>query len=255
MGVPARVFSISLVGCAAIALAGCEASGTGGTSSSGAQASREPNAASLVSEARSSMRSASSVHVSGQLSRNGVPISVDANVTRSGDLAGTVGQHGASLQVIAASGKVYIQATPAFLREMKVPAAACATSCGKWLELTQARGRRADRRSQRSELADAADLRPGSEADLGWQHDGARAAGLAAASQRRRDRGRQLRRAALSAPVHQRQRQRRARGRDVLAVEFGAGAQAASGQPVANPERRLAAHLTGLHLPVPGMMS
>ena len=138
MGVPARVFSISLVGCAAIALAGCEASGTGGASSSGAQASREPNAASLVSEARSSMRSASSVHVSGQLSRDGVPISVDANVTRSGDLAGTVRQHGASLQVIAASGKVYIQATPAFLREMKVPAAACATSCGKWLELTQA---------------------------------------------------------------------------------------------------------------------
>ncbi len=138
MGVPARVFSISLAGCAALALLGCDASGSGGTSGAVAGAAREPSAASLLSAAQSSVRSASSVHVSGQLSRDGVLVSVNLNVARNGDLAGTVRQHGTPIQVVAASGKIYIHATPGFLREMKVPAAACATSCGKWLEFTQA---------------------------------------------------------------------------------------------------------------------
>jgi hypothetical protein len=138
MGVPARVFSISLAGCAALALAGCDASGSGGTSGSVAGAASEPSAASLVSAAQSSVRNASSVHVSGQLSREGVPVSVNLNVTRNGDLAGTVRERGTPLQVIAADGKIYIQASAAFLREMNVPAAACATSCGKWLEFTEA---------------------------------------------------------------------------------------------------------------------
>jgi len=138
MGVPARVFSISLAGCAALALVSCDASGSGGTTGTVAGAAREPGAARLVSAAQSSVRSASSVHVSGQLSRDGVPVSVNLNVTRDGDLAGTVRQAGTALAVIAADGNIYVQATPAFLREMKVPAAACATSCGKWLEFTQA---------------------------------------------------------------------------------------------------------------------
>jgi hypothetical protein len=138
MGVPARVFSISLAGCAALALVSCDAGGSGGTSGSVAGAAGEPSAASLVSAAQSSVRNASSVHVSGQLSQDGVLVSVSLNVTKNGDLAGTVRERGTPLQVIAAEGKIYIQATPALLAEMKVPAAACATSCGKWLEFTEA---------------------------------------------------------------------------------------------------------------------
>src|SRR5262249_49760966 len=96
-----------------------------------------PSAESLVSSVQSSVRKASSVHVSGQLSQNGMPVSVDLNVARNGDLAGTVRQHGTPLHVIAANSKIYIQATAAFLREMRVRAAACASACGKWFELTR----------------------------------------------------------------------------------------------------------------------
>jgi hypothetical protein len=143
MGVPARVFTIGLAGCAALALASCDpsgnnsASGTSGASSSATGAANEPSASSLVSSMQSSVRSASSVHVSGLLSRNGVPLGVDLNVARNGDVAGTIRQHGIPLQVIATNGKIYIEATPAFLREVRVPAAACASACGKWIALTQ----------------------------------------------------------------------------------------------------------------------
>lgn len=138
MAVPARVFAVGLVGCAALALLGCDASGSGGTraaSSMGRPAS-EPSAGSLASSMRSSVHSASSVHVSGQLLRNGVPFGLDLNVTRNGDAAGTISQRGTSLHVVAADSKIYLQVTPAFLREASMPASACATACGKWVEVT-----------------------------------------------------------------------------------------------------------------------
>jgi hypothetical protein len=139
MGMPARAFTVGLVGCAALALAGCDASGSGGTSAASSPMSRppgEPSAESLTSAMQNSVRSASGVHVSGQLSRDGVPLGVDLDVTRSGDAAGTISQHRTPLHVVAASSKIYIEVTPAFLREASMPAAACATACGKWIELT-----------------------------------------------------------------------------------------------------------------------
>jgi hypothetical protein len=141
MGVPARAFTVGLVGCAALALAGCEASGSSGTSaasSSTSGAANEPSAESLTSAMQSSVRNASGVHVSGQLSRDGVPLGVDLDVTRSGEAAGTISQRGTPLHVVAASSKIYIEVTAAFLRVASMPAAACATACGKWIELTQA---------------------------------------------------------------------------------------------------------------------
>jgi hypothetical protein len=97
----------------------------------------EPSPASLASSMQSSVHNASGVHVSGQLSRDGVPLGVDLDVTKGGDVAGTVSQRGTPLHVVAANSKIYIEVTPAFLREASVPAAACATACGKWIELTQ----------------------------------------------------------------------------------------------------------------------
>jgi hypothetical protein len=138
MAVPARVFTIGLVGCAALALLGCDASGSGGTSaaSSMTRPAHEPSAGSLTSSMQSSVHNASSVHISGQFSRNGVPFGVDLGVTRSGDAAGTISQRGTALHVVAADSKIYIQVTPAFLREASMPASACATVCGKWVEVS-----------------------------------------------------------------------------------------------------------------------
>jgi hypothetical protein len=139
MGVPARVFTVGLVGCAALALVSCDASGSGGTSAASSSMSgpaNEPSADSLHGLMQSSVHNASGVHVSGQLSRDGVPLGVDLNVTRNGDAAGTISQRGTPLHVVAASGKIYVEVTPAFLRETSMPAAACATACGKWVEFT-----------------------------------------------------------------------------------------------------------------------
>jgi hypothetical protein len=138
MAVPARVFTVGLVGCAALALLGCSASGSAGTraASSMSRPADEPSAGSLATSMRSSVQNASGVHISGQLSRSGVPFGVDLNVTRSGDAAGTISQRGTPLHVLAADSKIYLQVTPAFLREASMPASACATACGKWVEVT-----------------------------------------------------------------------------------------------------------------------
>jgi len=138
-GMPARAFVVGLAGCAALALAGCDASGSGETSavnSSKSRPAKEPSTESLTSSMQSSVRNASGVHVSGQLSRDGVALGVDLDVTRNGDAAGTISQHRTPLHVVAANSKIYIEVTPAFLREASMPAAACPAACGKWIELT-----------------------------------------------------------------------------------------------------------------------
>ena len=140
MAVPARVFTVGLVGCAALALLGCDVSGSGGTraASSMSRPASEPSAGSLASSMQSSVRNARSVHVSGQLLRNRVPFGVDLDVTRNGDAAGTISQRGTTLHVVAADRKIYLKVTPAFLREASMPASACATACGKWVEVSSA---------------------------------------------------------------------------------------------------------------------
>ena len=71
----AGVFTVGLVGCAALALLGCDSSGSAGTRAarSMSRSANEPSAGSLTSSMQSSVHNASAVHISGQLSRNGVP--------------------------------------------------------------------------------------------------------------------------------------------------------------------------------------
>jgi hypothetical protein len=136
MGVPARVLSAGLAGCAAIVIAGC--GGSGSTNSSVSPATTEPTSTALVTSMQTSVRQASSVHIAGHLSNNGTPISVNLDMHRNGDVAGSVSQNGAPFQVIGVSGRIYIKATRAFLQAVKAPTNACAVVCGKWLQLTQA---------------------------------------------------------------------------------------------------------------------
>ena len=85
---------------------------------------------------QSSVRQADSVHVDGKLTNNGVPISINLGMHRNGDISGTVSQNGAPFRIIALSSKIYIKATPSFLRQVRAPASACAVVCGRWLLLT-----------------------------------------------------------------------------------------------------------------------
>jgi len=111
-------------------------SGPASTTASGQPA--EPTSAALITSMQASVRQANSLHVSGHLASNGVPISVNLSMHRNGDVAGTESLNGAPFQVIGVHGTVYVKATRSFLQEVRAPASACAAACGKWLLVTPA---------------------------------------------------------------------------------------------------------------------
>jgi hypothetical protein len=119
-----KLLAFGLAGGAVIAAAGC-----------GSSTPSEPGSAALISSTEASIHHASSVHVDGAGSDNGLPVGVDVGINRAGDLNGTIREHGANLDVISASGKVYIKATPEVLKLSGAPASACTLVCGRWIEL------------------------------------------------------------------------------------------------------------------------
>jgi hypothetical protein len=121
-----------MTGCAVAVLATYGSSGTGTMIIRGV---REPSSAALVRSMQSAVRGASSVRVTGHLTQNGTPLGVDLGLSRNGDLAGTIIQNGAPAQVVAVAGEIYVQATPAFLLQIKAPGGSCAAVCGKWIQL------------------------------------------------------------------------------------------------------------------------
>ena len=132
MGVPARVLAAGMAGCAAVVLAG----GGIGSGAVTSRPAREPRLADLVKSMQTSVRGASSVRVTGHLTQNGTPLGVDLGLRRNGEMTGIIIENGAAAQVLAVAGKMYVQATPAFLQEMEAPAGACAAVCGEWIQLT-----------------------------------------------------------------------------------------------------------------------
>jgi len=108
------------------------------TSSAPSTAQAEPTSTALVTAMQASVRQASSVHISGNLTTGGTPISVNLGIHRNGEVSGTVSQNGAPFQVIGVANTIYIKATEQFLKQVKAPARACAVVCGKWLKLTSA---------------------------------------------------------------------------------------------------------------------
>jgi hypothetical protein len=115
----------------AIALAGCGGS-AGGSSASIPQRS----AATLVSQMKAAVDAATSMHLAGQLPNAGRPVALDLDVLRAGDLTGTITENGLPLQLIGSRGKVYVKATPAFLRDLKAPGGVCAVMCGKFVQMS-----------------------------------------------------------------------------------------------------------------------
>jgi hypothetical protein len=116
----------------AIALVGCSGSAAGGSAATAAPRS----AATLVSQMKAAVGAATSMHLVGQLPESGRPVTLNLGVLRAGDLAGTISGNGAALHLVGSRGKVYVQATPAFLRELKAPAAVCSVMCGKYVQLS-----------------------------------------------------------------------------------------------------------------------
>ncbi len=110
MGVSARIVTIGVAGGAIIVAAGCGSSAPS-SSAGGNGAAKAPSTSELTSSMRQSVSRADSVHVDGHLSNNGLPVTVNLNVTRNGGVSGTVSENGAPLQVVAVNSKVYFKAT------------------------------------------------------------------------------------------------------------------------------------------------
>lgn len=134
-----------------LALAGCGSAGAGGAARAGGAGSPvapEPPpttpkpqlaATALTADMKSAIRSASSVHISGQLMEGGKKVGLDVGVLRSGQLSGTITESGVPLEIIVIGGKAYVKATAAFLRELRAPAGVCGVICGKYVELPEAK--------------------------------------------------------------------------------------------------------------------
>jgi hypothetical protein len=118
-----------------LTLAACGSSG-GGTSSSAAPVSAQA----LAGRMRTAVEHAASTHLTGRLTKDGRAVALNVGVVRAGGLDGTISRGGPPLHLISASGKVYVQATRAFIRQLGVPAAICTIMCGKYVQLSGAQG-------------------------------------------------------------------------------------------------------------------
>lgn len=94
--------------------------------------------AATVAQMKTAVNAASSVHLDGVLRNSGRAVALDVGLLRSGEFAGTISSKGVPLTLIDTGGKIYVKATPAFLRELKVSSAVCSLMCGKFVELSGA---------------------------------------------------------------------------------------------------------------------
>ena len=133
------LLSGALLSGALLGLAACGGSASHMASGGGATTGR--TASQLVTQMKAAVRDADSTHLAGRVTSSGQATALDLSVLRAGDLAGSITQHGVPLELIGTGGKVFIKATPAFLRELRSPAGVCAVMCGKYVQMSGAAGR------------------------------------------------------------------------------------------------------------------
>lgn len=104
-------------------------SACGGGSGNGV-ASKSPDA--IVREANNAIAHASSVHVSGSISNNSVPLTLDLNLVAGKGGTGALSEGGLTFHVITVGSSVYIQGTPAFWSHFAGPTVARKLD-GQWL--------------------------------------------------------------------------------------------------------------------------
>ena len=119
------VMATALVAVLGPVLAACSGSATS------APPAMSPNQ--LKADMRTALRSATGVHVTGNISGPRGGVGLNLNVRRSGQLAGTVVNNGVPIQLVATGGRTYVKATPAFIAGLHLPAGVCRTICGKYL--------------------------------------------------------------------------------------------------------------------------
>jgi hypothetical protein len=98
----------------------------------------------LVAQMKTAVRDAASMHLAGRVTTSGKSTALDLNVLRAGGLSGSITQNGVPLDLIGTAGKVYVKATPAFLRELRASAGVCALMCGKYVQMSGSAGSQLD---------------------------------------------------------------------------------------------------------------
>lgn len=108
-----------------LAVAGC-----GSSSPSGSK-----TAAQIMPEVQAAVKAAKSVHMAGSAIQGSQKLAMNLSFSGSSDVAGTIGVNGASFGLLSMGGKTYIKLDASFLKYAKAPLSACATICGKYVEL------------------------------------------------------------------------------------------------------------------------
>lgn len=121
--------AVGLAAVGAVLLAGCGSS----------ESSAPPRTlTATVAQMKSAVNAANSVHLDGVLRSSGKAVGLDIGLIKSGEFSGTITDNGLPLTLTDTGGKLYVKATPAFLKQLKVSAALCSLMCGKYVELTTA---------------------------------------------------------------------------------------------------------------------
>ena len=123
---------------------GLAACGSATHMASGASGLSGRSVSQLVTQMKTAVQKADSAHLDGRVTSGGQATVLDLSVLRAGGLDGSITEHGVPLKLIGTSGKVYIKATPAFLRELRAPSGVCSLMCGKYVQMSGAAGSQLD---------------------------------------------------------------------------------------------------------------
>ena len=110
-------------------LAGCGSLAAPGSSSGSESAGR------VISRMHSAIAAAHSVRVTGHMKQGSTTVTLAVSFAGR-QMAGMIGDNGASFAVVTASGQAYIKLDAAFLAMVHLPASDCSSICGRWIELT-----------------------------------------------------------------------------------------------------------------------
>lgn len=130
-----RASALALVLTAAL-LAGC--GDHGNAAKPNGEASKPP--ARVLADAKAAATNASSAHVSGTVTSNGTPITLDLRTSRNRGAKGTISTNGLPFELVRIGDTAYVRGSDAFYEHFAGPGVAQLVH-GRWLEASIAGGR------------------------------------------------------------------------------------------------------------------
>ena len=121
----------------ALLVAACGGSSGGGGNSAGG-GSAHLTLGGEYAAMKSAAKSATSVHMSGNVIQSGKPVGIDMALVKPGSAAGSVSEGGTSYTIVITPATDYIKISKQFLQVGHLPAKLCAKACGKYLSVPAA---------------------------------------------------------------------------------------------------------------------